>query len=82
METLLDRSRLDNYISNLNDETLNGDFDVIFRDAPLPKDSFCGIGPLRGRFLHKWVKLYHLYETIKMEILGLPTKNRSFLFSV
>lgn len=53
METLLDKSRLDNYISNLNDETLNGDFDVIFRNAPLPKDSFCGIGPLRGRLLQK-----------------------------
>lgn len=53
MESLLDKSHLDNYISNLNDETLNGDFDDIFRNAPLPKDSFCGIGPLRGRFLQK-----------------------------
>ncbi|KAG4067712.1 hypothetical protein HA402_005484 [Bradysia odoriphaga] len=53
METLLDKGRLDNYISNLNDEILNGDFEVIFRNAPLPKDSLCGIGPLHGRFLQK-----------------------------
>lgn len=53
METLIEKSRLDNYISNLNDETLNGDFDVIYRNAPLPKDSYCGFGSYRGKFLQK-----------------------------
>ncbi|KAJ6641301.1 Solute carrier organic anion transporter family member 74D, partial [Pseudolycoriella hygida] len=54
MESLLHKSHLDNYISNLNDETLNGDFDVIFRNAPLQRESICGIGPIRGRFLQKF----------------------------
>lgn len=53
METLLEKSRLDTFIFNLSDESLNGDFDEIFKHAPLPKESHCGIGSLRGRFLQK-----------------------------
>jgi hypothetical protein len=53
METLLGKSRLDTFIGGLSDEKLNGDFDAIYRDAPLPKQAFCGFGALRGRFLQK-----------------------------
>lgn len=53
METLLGKSRLDTYILGLNDETLNGDFDAIYKDAPLGRDAYCGFGSLRGRFLQK-----------------------------
>lgn len=53
METLLEKSRLDTYIANLNDEVLNGEFDEIYKNAPLPKEAFCGFGSLRGRFLQK-----------------------------
>jgi hypothetical protein len=53
METLLEKSRLDTYVANLNDEVLNGEFDEIYKNAPLPKEAFCGFGPLRGNFLQK-----------------------------
>lgn len=53
METLLDKSQLENYISSLSDEALNGDFDVIYKSAPLPKEAHCGFGSLRGKFLQK-----------------------------
>lgn len=53
METLLDKSRLDTYITNLNDEKLNGDFDEIYKSAPLAREAYCGFGTFRGRFLQK-----------------------------
>lgn len=53
METLLEKSRLDVYVSGLSDEVLNGDFEVIYENAPIPKDAVCGIGSLRGRFLQR-----------------------------
>lgn len=53
METLLKKSRLDQYIEGLGDDVLNGDFDVIFKNAPISRDAQCGIGSLRGRFLQK-----------------------------
>jgi hypothetical protein len=53
METLLEKNSLDNYVAGLNDEVLNGDFDTIFKNAPVSKVTHCGFGPFRGRFLQK-----------------------------
>lgn len=53
METLLGKSRLDSFISSLSDEVLNGEFDNIYKNAPLPKDAVCGFGSFRGRILQK-----------------------------
>lgn len=55
METLLDKNRLEYYIANLKDEVLNGEFDEIYKNAPLPKEAVCGFGSFRGRFLQKYV---------------------------
>jgi hypothetical protein len=53
METLLEKTRVDTYISGLSDEVLNGEFDDIYKHSPLPKEAFCGFGSLRGGFLQK-----------------------------
>jgi len=53
METLLEKSQLDTYISGLTDEQLNGEFDEVYKHAPLPKDAHCGFGSIRGKLLQR-----------------------------
>lgn len=53
METLLEKNCLDNNVAGLNDETLNGDFDKIFINAPVARVTSCGFGPFRGRLFQK-----------------------------
>ena len=55
MENLIERksTTLDDYIKNLSDEALNGDFEEIFKRAPLSADALCGIGSCRGRTLQR-----------------------------
>lgn len=55
MEVLIDRKSisLDDYISDLTDEALNGDFEEIYKRAPITEDSLCGIGGIRGRRLQR-----------------------------
>jgi hypothetical protein len=55
MEVLIDRKKvsLDDYIAGLSDEVLNGNFDDIYKQAPLSKDSLCGLGPCYGRFMQR-----------------------------
>jgi hypothetical protein len=51
--TLIDKSRLENYIAGLSDEVLSGEFDIIFANAPVSRDSVCGFGSLRSRFMQR-----------------------------
>jgi hypothetical protein len=55
MENLIVRERvsLEEYVAGLSDEALNGDFEEVFKRAPLTKDVICGVGPVRGRFLQR-----------------------------
>lgn len=56
MEVLIDRKNisLNDYIESLSDEALNGDFEEIYKRAPLTsKDVLCGFGAIRGRVLQK-----------------------------
>lgn len=55
MENLIERksTTLDDYVKNLSDEALNGDFEEIFKHAPLSADALCGIGSCRGRTLQR-----------------------------
>lgn len=50
---LLEKSRLENYIASLSDEVLNGEFDRIYENAPIGRDSVCGIGTFRSRLLQR-----------------------------
>jgi hypothetical protein len=52
METLIERQKvsLDDYVSGLSDEALNGDFEEVYKRAPLSKDVICGFGAVSGRF--------------------------------
>lgn len=83
METLLDKSPLDHYISNLSDESLNGEFDAVYKNAPLPKSAYCGIGSIRGKFLQKWVSKF--YKPVCNSVINIAnlsdsqTKSVSFL---
>lgn len=56
MESLIDHksANLDDYIKNLPDEVLNGDFEEIYKRAPLSTDAICGLGSCRGRNLQRW----------------------------
>lgn len=51
--SLLEKSRLENYIAGLSDEVLNGEFDKIYENAPIGRDSLCGIGSFRSRLLQR-----------------------------
>jgi hypothetical protein len=64
MESLIDRKSptLDDYVKSLSDEALNGDFEEIFKRAPLSKDALCGIGSCRGRTLQRQEKYYFFPE--------------------
>lgn len=53
MESLLHKNLLESYVAGLSDEVLNSDFDEIYKNAPLPKDSRCGFSFFHGRFLQK-----------------------------
>ncbi|KAG5674919.1 hypothetical protein PVAND_004864 [Polypedilum vanderplanki] len=56
MENLIERKHisLEEYVSQLSDEALNGDFEEIYKCAPLSKEVICGLGSIRGRFLQKF----------------------------
>jgi hypothetical protein len=42
---------LGEFIANLSDEELNGNFDEIYPRAPRSKDTMCGFGSYRSRWL-------------------------------
>ena len=42
---------LEEYVGNLTDDVLNGDFDEIYKSAPRSKDTMCGFGIFRSRWL-------------------------------
>lgn len=50
---LIEKSRLENYIAGLSDDVLNGEFDVIYANAPVSRDSVCGFGSMRSKFLQR-----------------------------
>lgn len=43
--------RLEDFVANLSDDELNGDFDEIYQRAPRSKDTMCGFGRYRSRWL-------------------------------
>lgn len=47
------KKTIEDVLSALSDEKLNGDFDDIFQLIPITKDTSCGISFIRGRFLQK-----------------------------
>lgn len=86
METLLQKNQLEIYVGNLTDEVLHGDFDEVYKNAPLPRSTHCGIGAFRGKLLQRLVA--HLWsEPIKdldrnhIILSDVQTRNFLFLFS-
>lgn len=56
MENLINEKNietLDGFISTLPDDILNGDFEEIYKRAPITEDTTCGYGAFRGRILQK-----------------------------
>lgn len=53
MESLLHKNPLESYVAGLSDEVLNSEFDEIFKNAPVVKDSRCGFSLFNGRFIQK-----------------------------